>query len=81
VKEQLKELLARRQKQYIHDRDRVPAAVLIPLYRQQGQCHIVFIKRTETVKEHKGQISFPGGSRDNHDRTLLDTASVKARKK
>jgi 8-oxo-dGTP pyrophosphatase MutT (NUDIX family) len=74
VKEQLKELLARRQKQYIHDRDRVPAAVLIPLYRQQGQCHIVFIKRTETVKEHKGQISFPGGSRDNHDRTLLDTA-------
>jgi 8-oxo-dGTP pyrophosphatase MutT (NUDIX family) len=48
--------------------------VLIPLYQEQGQCYIVFIKRTETVKEHKGQISFPGGSRDIRDRTLLDTA-------
>ena len=26
------------------------------------------------VKEHKGQISFPGGMRDKGDKTLLDTA-------
>ena len=26
------------------------------------------------VKEHKGQISFPGGVRDKGDKTLLDTA-------
>jgi 8-oxo-dGTP pyrophosphatase MutT (NUDIX family) len=74
VKAQLKEILACRQKRYIDDRNRVPSAVLIPLYRKQGQCHIVLIKRTETVKEHKGQISFPGGARDNSDHTLLDTA-------
>jgi 8-oxo-dGTP pyrophosphatase MutT (NUDIX family) len=34
---------------------------------------MLFIKRTETVKEHKGQISFPGGTRDEGE-TLLDTA-------
>jgi 8-oxo-dGTP pyrophosphatase MutT (NUDIX family) len=52
----------------------VRSAVLIPLYKQQGQYHIIFIKRTETVKEHKGQISFPGGVCEKDDRTPLDTA-------
>ncbi len=79
VKTQLKGLLANRQKQYIDDTDRVPSAVLIPLYRREGQCHIVFIKRTQTVKEHKGQISFPGGSRETSDSTLLDTALRESR--
>jgi 8-oxo-dGTP pyrophosphatase MutT (NUDIX family) len=74
VKAQLREILAHRQKRQITDSDRVPAAVLIPLYRKEGQYHMVFIKRTETVKEHKGQISFPGGNRDNRDNTLMDTA-------
>ncbi len=74
MKTHLKGLLANRQKRYVDDTNRVPSAVLIPLYRREGQCHIVFIKRTQTVKEHKGQISFPGGSRENSDSTLLDTA-------
>lgn len=46
----------------------------MPLYKKDGQYHILFIKRTETVKEHKGQISFPGGTREEEDGTLLDTA-------
>ncbi len=74
VETRLKELLALRKKQRIADARRVPAAVLIPLYKKRGQYYIVFIKRTETVKDHKGQISFPGGARDNKDKTLLDTA-------
>jgi len=74
VKEKLKKLLAQRQKQYITDVDRVPSAVLIPLYENEGQYHIVFIRRTDTVKTHKGQISFPGGTREISDGTLLDTA-------
>ncbi len=74
MKTRLKELLDRRPKRRIADAARVPAAVLIPLYRDGGQCHVVFIKRTETVKDHKGQISFPGGSRERGDETLLDTA-------
>jgi len=74
VKKNLKILLAQRQKHHIVNVSRLPAAVLLPLYNKQGQCHILFIKRTETVKEHKGQISFPGGHPEKGDRTLLDTA-------
>jgi 8-oxo-dGTP pyrophosphatase MutT (NUDIX family) len=74
VEAELKKILAQRQKRYIIDDRRVPSAVLIPLYKKQGQYYIVLIKRTEKVKAHRGQISFPGGTRDIHDKTLLDTA-------
>ncbi|MGD0795526.1 MAG: CoA pyrophosphatase [Dehalococcoidales bacterium] len=74
MKTELKNLLAARQKQPIDDPARVPSAVLIPLYQEQGQYYIVFIKRTDIVKTHKGQVSFPGGGRDSCDKTLRDTA-------
>ena len=70
----LRQLLAERQKLHIDDDTRVPSAVLIPIYEKQGEYHIVFIKRTDTVKTHKGQISFPGGARESHDKTLMNTA-------
>jgi 8-oxo-dGTP pyrophosphatase MutT (NUDIX family) len=79
MKEELERILAQREKRYINDTSRVPSAVLIPLYQKQGQYYIVFIKRTETVKDHKGQISFPGGMRDADDRTLLHTAVRESR--
>jgi len=79
VKEELEKILAQREKQYIIDPKRVPAAVLVPLYQKDGQYHIIFIKRTEKVKDHKGQISFPGGARDKDDRTLLHTAVRESR--
>ncbi len=71
---ELKKILAQRTKLYITDKTRLPSAVLIPIYKKDGQYHIVFIKRTNTVKTHKGQISFPGGMRDKGDKTLWDTA-------
>jgi 8-oxo-dGTP pyrophosphatase MutT (NUDIX family) len=74
VETALKKLLAQRQKRYITDNNRISSAVLIPIYQKDGQYHIIFIKRTTTVKTHKGQISFPGGMRDTLDKTLLDTA-------
>ena len=52
----------------------VPSAVLLPLFLKQGEYHILFTKRTEKVKEHKGQISFPGGAYEERDGTLLNTA-------
>jgi 8-oxo-dGTP pyrophosphatase MutT (NUDIX family) len=73
VKEKLKHLLAERQKRRITDPNRIPAAVLLPLFVKDGQCHILFIKRTEMVKDHKGQISFPGGQREPGE-ALTDTA-------
>lgn len=48
--------------------------MLLPVYMRDGHHHIIFIKRTENVTEHKGQISFPGGSREALDVSLLDTA-------
>jgi 8-oxo-dGTP pyrophosphatase MutT (NUDIX family) len=73
VKERLRQLLVQRQKKRIFDASRVPSAVLLPLYYRQGQLHLLFIKRTETVREHKGQISFPGGTSEAGE-TALDTA-------
>lgn len=74
MKEKLRQLLAQRQMRRIVDTGRVPSAVLLPVYSRQGQYHILFIKRTEYVTEHKGQISFPGGTTEKADKTLLDTA-------
>jgi 8-oxo-dGTP pyrophosphatase MutT (NUDIX family) len=50
------------------------AAVLFPLLFKQNELHVLFTKRTQTVKVHKGQISFPGGVQDSHDENLLATA-------
>jgi len=74
VKQQLRQALSRRQKRHIFDASRVAAAVLVPVYSKQEQHYILFTKRTEKVKEHKGEISFPGGAYEEGDRTLVDTA-------
>jgi 8-oxo-dGTP pyrophosphatase MutT (NUDIX family) len=67
-------LLAARPRRSLPADGRIPSAVLIPLYRAGGAWHVVFIRRTETVSTHKGQISFPGGSRDPEDADLRATA-------
>ncbi len=72
--EQLVQSLSRRQKRHIIDTSRVAAAVLVPIYYKQGEYYILFTKRTEKVREHKGEISFPGGAYQEGDRTLLDAA-------
>ena len=57
------------------ERDGLPrAAVLIPLYEQEGTPHVLITVRTETVEHHKGQISFPGGAQDAEDSDLVATA-------
>jgi 8-oxo-dGTP pyrophosphatase MutT (NUDIX family) len=69
----LREFMAHRRKKSINEPKRVSSAVLVPIYNKEGQCHILFIHRTDNVKEHKGQISFPGGARQDGE-SLLDTA-------
>lgn len=73
MKEKLKQLLAQRPKRRITDASRIPSAVLLPLYQESGQYHLLFIKRTQTVKDHKGEVSFPGGTREEGE-TLRETA-------
>ena len=50
------------------------AAVLVLGYPRNGEPHIVFTRRTETMTNHRGQISFPGGRHDAADPTLEATA-------
>jgi len=56
------------------DISRRQAAVLLPLFQSGTDYHLVFTKRTDTLKHHKGQISFPGGSFEPADGNLLATA-------
>src|SRR4051794_33294722 len=52
---------------------KVKAAVLVPLYRQDGELTAVFTKRPADMRRHAGEISFPGGRQDPGEK-LRDTA-------
>lgn len=52
-----------------------PAAVLIPLLRNQGSWQILFIRRTEIPGDrHSGQVAFPGGVCDSSDSNAEEAA-------
>jgi len=73
VDKKLKEILSRRPKERITDDKLVAAAVLLPIYYKEGEVNILFTRRTENVRTHKRQISFPGGAREG-DESLRQTA-------
>jgi 8-oxo-dGTP pyrophosphatase MutT (NUDIX family) len=50
------------------------AAVLLPLLQREEGLTVLFTRRTDHVRDHAGQISFPGGSREAHDSDLMATA-------
>lgn len=52
----------------------VEAAVLVPLFVEDGELHAVFTKRRDDLRRHAGEISFPGGRRDHPGEPLTDTA-------
>ena len=50
-----------------------PAAVLVPLFDEDGQARVVLTRRTTSLPSHKGEVAFPGGK--VHDgEGLLDAA-------
>ena len=53
---------------------RTHSAVLVPLFQDAaGDLHAVFTRRRADLRSHAGEISFPGGRRDEGE-TLLETA-------
>jgi 8-oxo-dGTP pyrophosphatase MutT (NUDIX family) len=52
----------------------VAAAVLLPLYGWPDDPGLVFTERRADLRRHAGEISFPGGRRDNGDADLRATA-------
>ena len=74
MEENLKELLLQRRRKVIFDDRLKHSAVLIPLFIKDGEYHILFIKRSQEVENHKGEISFPGGLCEKSDGGLEETA-------
>src|SRR6185437_16525462 len=50
------------------------AAVLIPVVDHRDGATIILTKRTEKLRNHSGQIAFPGGSVDPSDASPQDAA-------
>ncbi len=72
--EKLRIILSSRERRRIEHPPFSHAAVLVPLFQKDRQCHLLFTKRSHQVKYHKGEISFPGGVVDEEDRELVHTA-------
>jgi len=51
----------------------VRAAVLVPLMKNSGYHSLLFTKRQKELKNHPGQISFPGGLFEESDIDLKGT--------
>jgi len=52
---------------------RTDAAVLVALYVEHGDLHAIFTRRRRDLRSHPGEISFPGGRRDDGEE-LHETA-------
>jgi 8-oxo-dGTP pyrophosphatase MutT (NUDIX family) len=72
--ETLRTALAKREILRIHNPGVKVSAVLVPVFRKDSRYYLLFIRRTERVEHHKGQISFPGGSFKKSDGSLMNTA-------
>lgn len=67
-------MLSERDKKTLVDPSLTPAGVMLLLYPKDGEYCVLLNKRTQQVEHHKGEISFPGGRKDEEDATSLDTA-------
>ncbi len=50
------------------------SAVLVILYTRHRQPYVLLSQRSEDLRRHAGEISFPGGTYEKQDGTLLTTA-------
>lgn len=50
------------------------AAVLIPIVLRSEELTVLFTRRTEHLRSHSGQVSFPGGRAEAHDASPEATA-------
>ena len=50
------------------------AAVLVPLVQVENEWRLLYIRRSDQVLDHKGQVAFPGGSWEERDASEEETA-------
>ncbi len=56
------------------EREPAAAAVLVPLVARPQGLHVLLTRRTEQLRDHAGQISFPGGKSEPDDADAIGTA-------
>jgi 8-oxo-dGTP pyrophosphatase MutT (NUDIX family) len=74
VKQRIEKILRHRKKEKITGENLKASAVLLPIFYNQGQYHVLFTERSDEVVFHKGQVCFPGGTQEPSDSSLLQTA-------
>lgn len=47
------------------------SAVLVPLYVDAGQLHVVLTRRSSRLRSHTSEVSFPGGRSDHGESPLM----------
>lgn len=56
------------------EREPAAASVLVPLVERDDGLHVLLTRRTDHLRDHAGQISFPGGRAEAHDADAVATA-------
>lgn len=56
------------------EQPRTPAAVLVPLIERAAGVQVLLTRRTDSLRHHAGQISFPGGRMEPDDESPLAAA-------
>ncbi len=72
--ESLRERLRTHSRRTLSNSQTRPAAVLVPLLGSRAHPTLLLCERSTDVLEHKGEICFPGGSLEPHDRDAIDAA-------
>ena len=52
--------------------------MVVPLYEQGGETHVILTRRAAHLRAHGGEVAFPGGGREPGDADLWDTARREA---
>lgn len=50
------------------------AGLLVPLFFENDECHVLLTKRAAHMRSHAGEVAFPGGKVDPTDRNEVDAA-------
>ena len=56
------------------EQELMPASVLVPLVQRPEGLKVLLTRRTDHLRDHAGQISFPGGRAERHDADAAATA-------
>ncbi len=59
---------------FTSDRRAAAASVLVPLVQRDDGLTVLLTRRTDHLRDHAGQVSFPGGRAEAHDADVAATA-------